>query len=340
MHQRMPTPTPVSRRAFTLTELLVAIGIIVLLVGLLLPALGKALQRAKVTQTQSTMQEFSKACDSFMQEFGYYPGVVPEDFYNATAAPPISGTENAMLHLMGGAVRQDDPMYASLTPAAGWTIYTFGTAPNTFEVKINPQEIGKGPRVNGKQYPPIYTPKPAEIGAVVGQVGESAIAALPDLKDAWGQPIIFLRSMRASGPMVGVPSATVLPQFTRKGALPYLQSTALGEASLNQSLESILQVATITATVDSDSSLGLSAFDRTLGQIIRNPGLGAKTIPCTTGTARGRYFLLSAGPDAIYFSRKDGPGSAAVPVTNIVTGTYGDPKVVVEYDDLLVFGGG
>ena len=69
------------------------------------------------------------------------------------------------------------------------------------------------------------------------------------------------------------------------------------------------------------------------------------------GIARGAYVLLSAGPDGIFFSRGDGPGTPAdtdgdgAPnwVDDIVTNTnpdYNRPKVVEEYDDIRVFGGG
>ena len=82
----MPRSTPrtsrpdLSRRrsGFTITELLIVIGIIVLLIGILLPALGRVNQRAKVTQTSATMEEFAKACEAFRQEFGFYPHLTGE----------------------------------------------------------------------------------------------------------------------------------------------------------------------------------------------------------------------------------------------------------------------
>ncbi len=316
----------VLRRAFTLIELLVAVAIILVLVGILLPALGKVSTKARVTSTQSTMNEFAKACDNFQQQFGYYPGVVPENVLAATVNSPISGTENAILHLMGGAVRDDDPAYAT----APGTEFTFGTSGSVgtgqVKVKINPIDIGSGPRIEGKKYESFFAPKDNQLKPLAGQVGETIV--LPDLVDAWGQPIAYIRAGRQGGLLSG--TIAEKPQFYLEPMSGYFTSTALGDLGVDQTQTSVF-------------GMGSATEQRNyLAQLIRHPSLGAfaALTDARAGTPRGRYVLFSPGFDGIYFSRAgDGPTAS--------TGAFGytsplatKPDVVTTYNDVVVFGGG
>ncbi|MDA1008711.1 MAG: prepilin-type N-terminal cleavage/methylation domain-containing protein [Planctomycetota bacterium] len=311
-------PTKTARRAFTLTELLVVIGIIVILIGLLLPALSKVSQRAKVTETQALMQEFGKACDAFQLQFGFYPGVAPE---NALAPidgviPPISGMENALLHLMGGAIRNDDPEYATFT--TGWATLALA---NGVILKINPAEIGKRTRVQGKWYPPFFTPKGNQIGTATGQVNESIL--LPEVLDSWGQPILYVRAARGTGPLTGTVATN--PQFLMESMNPYLKSTALGELALDQ-----------TSTTEG-SILNSSSNYGAWGAVLRHPGFGkfSTLADSLAGTARGKYVLISPGADGVFYSYKDG-----VNQTSLAHIDYSKAGIAERYNDIVVFGGG
>ena len=107
------------RRAFTLVELLVVIALIGVLAALLLSALSSAQQRARATQTTSTMEAFAAACETFFQDHGQYPGVVPEallaqDAEANNGIPRISSLENALYHMMGGYLLGVHPDYVPM----------------------------------------------------------------------------------------------------------------------------------------------------------------------------------------------------------------------------------
>jgi len=71
------TARPRDRRyGFTLLELLVTAGVVMLLVGILLPSLGRAREQARSTLCQSSIRQLALANGLYAQEFGgvYVPG--------------------------------------------------------------------------------------------------------------------------------------------------------------------------------------------------------------------------------------------------------------------------
>lgn len=63
-------PSRVSSRAFTLIEMLIAIGIIAILAGLLLPALKMALFAARRTACMSNLRQIGIGFHSYIQDYG------------------------------------------------------------------------------------------------------------------------------------------------------------------------------------------------------------------------------------------------------------------------------
>jgi type II secretory pathway pseudopilin PulG len=368
------------RSAFSLTELLVVIAIIVLLIGLLLAALAQVRKRTLRTQTEATMQQFANACAVFQSEHGVYPGVIPDAVLNAHAAAnageyPISSTENALLHLMGG-YRLLRPTDALNTTSFIYTDYAnYCTLPSeTFEeiefdggpqhgqwkLKIRTvaadggevAQLGEGPFINGKPFAPYFTPDKNALvrlrgtGGASGQVTEHSDGFIPDLVDAWGQPLIYIRQSRERGPLVREPApSTALPQFDLAGIAPFLKSVSIGESLVNQTFGTSNIAGSILGIGGTDGWNATDQQRKVMSVILNNPSF-YKATPASApfhGKARGAFLVLSAGPDGIYFSAVDGPGSRANPLTPasvdsdiIAVG----PRVLEEFDDIRIYGGG
>ena len=289
------------RRGFTLVELLVVIGIIALLVGLLLPALAAVREKGKITQTRSLMKNLGDAVDSFVLTHNRQPGALSErqlasDSNNYLR---LSGTENALLELMGG-----------LTPHGSDRFDLAG-------LKIYRDDIGMGPTINGAKYDSYFKPNPRDLYYVKGQLGQTdvennlplddGVVALPDLIDSFGAPIIFwansgskAKGLREIGGRPAVVAFNVQSGNTSQAA-PYYYSSfqsyvnsdelyvgSGGGAPLDQHARSYL--------AEAGSSIGGGTALQLAQAIAAHPTLDS--VP------RGGYIMMSAGKDLTYFSKE------------------------------------
>ncbi|HET6248089.1 MAG TPA: prepilin-type N-terminal cleavage/methylation domain-containing protein [Tepidisphaeraceae bacterium] len=192
-----------SRGGFTLIELLVVIGIIVILVGILLPVVSTMRKRAENTDSTAEITRIAVACNNYYNDYHAYPGPVPESLIYGnngqlsqtaalTGASIISSSENLVLGLEGGIV---PPTSATATT------YTY----NVTLVTKGPQSLNY---MQPQQVSPYYdtsSPELANNGAGVltswttTQGGTYATPALtiPEMMDHFSNPhpIIYLRAV-------------------------------------------------------------------------------------------------------------------------------------------------
>jgi prepilin-type N-terminal cleavage/methylation domain-containing protein len=107
------------RRAFTLVEILVVIGIIVVLAGILVPLVGKAFKQAKRTRTAADLNSISIALEAYKADHGDYPRVAikvhpagaPAFQSTADRPNPMTGAQVLCKALLGLAPAGDASSY-------------------------------------------------------------------------------------------------------------------------------------------------------------------------------------------------------------------------------------
>jgi prepilin-type N-terminal cleavage/methylation domain-containing protein len=149
---------------FTLTELLVVIGIITILIGILLPVVNRVRRIAYVADTQNEISQLANACNQYYTTFHAYPGPFSNDDtagnLNSTIGNPSGAATLTQLYFNGSYVTPlpTNATYGPLT--ATWTVTgaenlvlglmgglrlntTSGTPP--YPLAFAPSEVGLGP---------------------------------------------------------------------------------------------------------------------------------------------------------------------------------------------------
>lgn len=90
-----PRLTGRSRRAFTMTELLVVIGIIILVVGIAMPSITTAWKKADRARTAGDLQAIATALEAYKQDHGGYPLVETMNTGGAVLGKALCGPGQA-----------------------------------------------------------------------------------------------------------------------------------------------------------------------------------------------------------------------------------------------------
>jgi prepilin-type N-terminal cleavage/methylation domain-containing protein len=152
------------RRAFTLIELLVVIAIIALLVGLLLPALGKARVVSRMTVELSNLRQLAAATHTYAGDYkGYFCPIQDEHF----AVPP------------------GRPIQFGFRAEGSWRVYLFefvGQTPAVYDSPMEKDDVyGDGVSLSDvhKSHGRVSVPDPEGYGRVTASeiYNRSAIGA-------------------------------------------------------------------------------------------------------------------------------------------------------------------
>lgn len=301
-----------ARPAFSLIELVVVIGIIVLLISILLPALSVARRASKVSAANSQFNEVSNAIALFKQDQNRLPGFFSaRDLGDTNNAAQSTGgftpMQNAMLELVGGIAKDQN--------ASGADVVMVG--PPTKKIKVRVDSQSGLPTENlAKYFQPKTTYFKKQDGVSGGKrQGDPLNASLADFIDPFGQPVLmWMADPTAAGTIQSLSGAND-NALARTGA-PTGASTPparfywasngaflANNATLFVGDQRKLQVTNSFITADNAN------FVKNLSVLLGSP-TGAANVAgpydqIVPATIRGSYILHSSGPNFYYMGLKE-----------------------------------
>lgn len=258
-----------SRQGFTLLELIVVVGIIIVLISILIPALSGSRMQAQIADTKSQLAGLSSGCEQYQQIFQAYPGPVTEA--NIVANNTMF-TANQNL-LIGLSRRSNNAsVTGATTPLTGVGIYVDATGTNS------PMDYSRNAPA-GVPYDAVQF-KASELFPAAGNKYSTLAAgtAFPVIVDHFKEamPILYYRKIPGRTDMTSYTVATRAYELTSNAAF-------LG--------------GDITSTIGSKYTQP-AASDALYQKLLGNNVGG-------TWSPKGGYVLISAGPDHLYGTADD-----------------------------------
>lgn len=358
-----------SRRArgFTLIELLVAVGIIVILIAILIPTLGTVRNAARKTQTQTISTQIVNAAQSFQADKRRMPGYFPPDAMGSNQNAQDFGfteSENVLLDLVGG-IFTDPSVTENISNLDEEFRYLVGpgpgdsrTDPAGLQVLVSNNRASTGAGGPGYLKLDARTLRPAE-GQRPGNQDAATTTNYVDIIDSFGMPMVVWTengfANRSSG------NYRFAQVDTNRGEGSYYWASNAGYF-FSRGLGVDGSLTAQTSSVSGDDRTSLLGVDggggtpdetvirRSLTGILGSPTLAKATEePGLTGFAspeasRGKIVVHSAGPDRVYFARRQDPSRTTSPGVGYLRldGTPRKPVAgsgeVDRFDDLLTSG--
>lgn len=315
------------RPGFTLVELLTVMGIIVVLIGILLPVIAAVRRSAYGTDSQAAVLNLGQAIERYRQDFNAFPGIYSNDqiaarvILPAAGANPVTPTENMVLSLLGG-----------LEPGA--------TPPGSIALdftKIGGGPMSMNPIITARKRYPSYVdavpgttiqsmPWQPTMGGPVGVIKsdvhgyDSRDTMIPEFIDRFPDPlpIIYLRANvgRPNPPTATNTTAALnnTAPYNYSGLLAYVRVSANGtRVDFPSSSEDLNNNTVLDSDEDLDGNGALTPDFPDPGSNVplpaayfRNPQVGVDTNRATwQPRQKDAFIVIGAGPDRKYGTKDD-----------------------------------